>query len=344
MNQCFYKSKYLYTKCYLSLNMEQQLPKLDYFDRRTLFELDSNARISETNIGKKIRKSKQFVDYRIKKLEENNILKGYITVIDYSKLGYLSIRVYFKFHNLTPEQQTKLENELIRDKEVWWLVTLEGIWDVGYAMAVKNILEFYDYWDKIMKKYRKFISKQSVVIYTHIKQYPKAYLIEEDNKEEGTVVGASKKQIKCDDFDLSLLRLIADKGRMALLEIAQKLNTSPQVIRNHLKNLERDGIIQGYRALIDVSFLGYRYYKSYINLLHTERLAELEAFCAKHPNILNVNRTIGGRDFEIELQAKSFDQFDKIMKEIRTRFECMIDDYEFVIAREEKKMVYFPFE
>ena len=73
--------------------MEQQLPKLDYFDRRTLFELDKNARISGTSIGKKIRKSKQFVDYRIKKLEENKILKGYITVIDYSKLGYLSVRV-----------------------------------------------------------------------------------------------------------------------------------------------------------------------------------------------------------------------------------------------------------
>jgi len=324
--------------------MEQQLPKLDYFDRRTLFELDKNARISGTSIGKKIRKSKQFVDYRIKKLEENKILKGYITVIDYSKLGYLSVRVYFKFHNLTPEQQAKLENELIRDKEVWWLVTLEGIWDVGYAMAVKNILEFYDYWDKIMKKYRKFISKNSVVVYTHIKQYPKSYLIEENNEHNGTLVGASKNQIRCDEFNLNLLRLIADNGRMSLLEAAQKLKTSPQVIRNHLRKLEKEGIIQGYRALIDVSSLGYRYYKSYINLLHTEKLMELEYFCKRHPNILNVNRTVGGRDFEIKLQAKSFDQFDQIMKEIRTKFEGMIDDYEFVIAREEKKMVYFPFE
>ena len=324
--------------------MEQQPPKLDYLDRRTLFELDKNARISGTSIGKKIRKSKQFVNYRIKKLEENKILKGYITVIDYSKLGYLSVRVYFKFHNLSPAQQAELENELIKDKKVWWLVTLEGIWDVGYAVAVKNILEFYDYWDKIMKKYRKFVSKKSVVAYTHIKQYPKSYLVEENNEHAGTLIGASKNQIRCDEFDLNLLRLIADNGRMPLLEIAQKLKTSPQVIRNHLRKLEKDGVIQGYRALIDVSSLGYRYYKSYINLIHTERLMELEYFCKIHPNILNINRAIGGSDFEIELQAKSFDQFDQIMKEIRSRFEGMIDDYEFVIAREEKKMVYFPFE
>ncbi|MBT4165967.1 Lrp/AsnC family transcriptional regulator [archaeon] len=318
--------------------------KLDYFDRRILFELDKDARISTTQIGKKIRKSKQFVDYRIKKLEEQGILKGYMTVIDYSKLGYLSVRVYFKFHNLSPEQQKEIEDNLIKDKEVWWLVTVEGPWDVGYAMAVKNLLDFYDYWDKVMKKYRKFISKRSVVTYTHIRQYPKSYIIEKDNVDKGTLVGASTEIVSYDKMDLKILKIMADNGRMPLIDVASKLKTSPQVIRNHIKKLERLGVIQGYRALIDVSFLGYRYYKSYINLLSTNRTEELENFCMRHPNILNVNRTIGGRDFEIELQAKSFEEFESIMNELRSKFVGMIDDFEFVIAREEKKMVYFPFE
>lgn len=128
-------------------------------------------------------------------------------------------------------------------------------------------------------------------------------------------------------FDKQILKLISDKARLTLLEIAITLKTSPQVIKNHIKKLEKFEIIQGYRALIDVSFLGYRYYKSYINLVNTDKLKELEAFCAYHPNILNVNRTMGGRDFEIELQAKSFDKFEKIMNEIRTEFAGMIDNY-----------------
>jgi len=318
--------------------------KLDYYDKKVLFELDKNARITTSSIAKQIKKSKQFVDYRIKKLEEAKVISGYTTVIDHSKLGYISMRVYFKFHNITPEQQAELENALIKDKEVWWLVTLEGLWDVGYAMAVKNVLDFYDYWDKIMKKYRKFISKSSVVVYTHIQQYPKSYLIGKDNVDEGTLVGASKDISECDKLDMNLLKLVSDKARLPLLEMATLLKTSPQVIRNRLKKLESKGIIQGYRALIDVSFLGYRYYKSYINFVNTDQLKELEHFCFQHQNILNVNRTIGGRDFEIELQAKSFDEFEKIMNEIRKKFIGMIDDYEFVIAREEKKMTYFPFE
>ena len=318
--------------------------KLDSYDKRILFELDKNARLTATELGKIIRKAKQFVDYRIKKLEESRILKGYITVIDGSKLGYLSVRVYCKFHNITPEKQKELENELIKDKEVWWLVTLEGPWDVGHAMAVKNILDFYNYWDKIMQKYRQYINTRSIVIYTHIKQYPKSYLVNEKNTNKGTLVGASKEIIKCDELDFKIMKLIADQARTPLLEVAQKTKTSPQVVKNHLKKLEKVGIIQGYRALIDVSFLGYRYYKAYLNLNHTNRMQELETFCLQHPNILNINRTIGGRDFEIELQAQSFDQFEQIMNEIRTRFGEMIRDYEWVIAREEKKMNYFPFE
>lgn len=324
--------------------MSNMAIKLDLYDKRILFELDKDARMPTTKIAKLIKKSKQFVDYRIKKLEQEKVLLGYTTVIDYSKLGYTSIRVYFKFHNITPEQQKKLEEDLIQDKEVWWLVTVEGVWDVGYAMAVKNVLDFYNYWDKIMKKYRKFISKRSIVMYTHIKQYPKSYIIEKDNTSEGTLVGASKEEVKISDLDKKLLKLISDKARLPLFEMASKLKTSHQVIRNHLRKLESLGIIQGYRALIDVSFLGYRYYKSYISLVKTDKLKDLESFCARHPNILNINRTIGGRDFEIELQAKSFEEFEMIMNEIRINFDDMIDEYEFVIAREEKKMTYFPFD
>ena len=83
--------------------------KLDYYDKKILFELDKNSRITTSSIAKQIRKSKQFVDYRIKRLEEEKVILGYTTVIDYSKLGYTSIRVYFKYHKITPEQQNQLE-------------------------------------------------------------------------------------------------------------------------------------------------------------------------------------------------------------------------------------------
>jgi Lrp/AsnC family transcriptional regulator, leucine-responsive regulatory protein len=317
--------------------------KLDLYDKKILLELDINARIQSSEIAKKIKKSKQFVNYRIKKLEEQKIITGYNTVIDYSRLGFTSIRVYFKYQNITPREQEELESDLIKDNEVWWLVTAEGSVDVGYATAIKNILDFYAYWDEIMKKYKHFISKSQVSIYSHIRQFPKIYLLEKPNTEEGTLIGASTK-VPHTRLEIKLLKLLANNARMSILEIASKLKTSPQTARGHIKKLQNNGIIQGYKALINASLFGYRYYKAFINLTDTTKRNDLEKFCMRHPNILNINRTIGGSDFEIELQAKTFSEFEKIMDEIKNAFKGSIKDYEFVIAKEEKKMNYFPFE
>ena len=290
--------------------MENKIFKIDHYDRKILFELDSNARTRATEIGKKIRKSKQFVDYRIKRLEYEKILGGYTAVIDYSKMGYISIRVYLKFHSITREKQEEIENDLMKDRQVWWLVAVDGQWDVAYAVGVKNVLDFYGYWDGIMAKYRKVIKKKSVVIYTHIRQYPKSCLLNKNNDEKGTLVGASKDVLVLDSMDLRLLKILSDNARIPLLDIANKLHTSPQVARAHIKKLEKNEIILGYKALINIQMLSYRYYKSYINLASMERIASLERFCLQHPNILNVNRTIGGSDFEIEILAKSFNEFE----------------------------------
>jgi DNA-binding Lrp family transcriptional regulator len=316
--------------------------KLDQFDKKILLELDKNARITTSKIGKKLNRSKQFVDYRIKKLEENKIITKYISVIDYTKLGFQSVRVYFNFQNITPKQEEELVEELIKKESVWWLVTLEGKWHIGYAVAIKNILEFYKDWDNIMKKYRQFISKKEIVTYTHIKQFPKTYLLNKKNTSYETTIGAQINTIPLDNIDKNLLKILSNNAKMPLLKIANKLKTSPQVIKYHQKKLEKNKVILGYRALIDVSHLGYKYYKAYLNFNNTNKLNQLHQYCKEHPNILNLNRTIGGCDFEIELQAKNFEEFDKILKSIRTNFPNMISNYDFVIAREEKKMTYLP--
>ena len=317
---------------------------LDQYDKKVLYELDKNARINTSEIAKIIKKSKQFVDYRIRRLEDEKIINKYVAVIDHSKLGYTGIRVYFKFHNLTLEKQKQIEDDLVKDKEVWWLMTAQGFIDLGFATGFKNILDFYDYFDRIMLKYKKYIKMRKVVIYSHIRQWPKSYLVGEKNTDKGTLVGASKEIVECSKFDLQLLKLISDNARMSLLEIARKLKTSPQVVKNHMKILEKKEIILRYRVAFDHNAIGYRYYKSYIQLNNTDRIKELEQYCLQHPNILNINKTIGGGDFEIEVQVCSFEEFEKLMDDVRTEFEGMFDDYDFMVAKVEKKMTYFPFE
>ena len=48
--------------------------KIDAYDRKILYELDKNSAASLPDLANKLKKSKQFILYRMKKLEEANII------------------------------------------------------------------------------------------------------------------------------------------------------------------------------------------------------------------------------------------------------------------------------
>ena len=91
--------------------------KLDLNDKKILKELDLNSRQSNTAIAKATRLSKNIVNYRIKRMEDAGIIEGYTTTFDYSKLGYLLIRVYFDFYETDQKKEEELIKFLISDKK-----------------------------------------------------------------------------------------------------------------------------------------------------------------------------------------------------------------------------------
>ena len=79
-------------------------------DRKILYQLDLDSRQSLNQIGKKVRLSREVVQYRIKQLEKKGIIKGYRTLIDTSKLGYINCRLFIKFQKDTPQGEQKIIN------------------------------------------------------------------------------------------------------------------------------------------------------------------------------------------------------------------------------------------
>ena len=63
-----------------------------------LDELQKNARLSTTEIGRRVGLSAPAVADRIEKMEEAGIIKGYHTLLDYDKLD-LTIRAFILFKN-----------------------------------------------------------------------------------------------------------------------------------------------------------------------------------------------------------------------------------------------------
>ena len=70
--------------------------ELDLKDRKILYELDVDARQSLAEIGKKVGLSKEVVNYRIKRLEKEEVIIRYSTIIDLFRIGLKKYKLYLR--------------------------------------------------------------------------------------------------------------------------------------------------------------------------------------------------------------------------------------------------------
>ncbi len=61
---------------------------LDHYDSRILAELQRDARISMSELGRRVHLSQPAVTERVRKLELSGVIKGYHAVVDAARLGY----------------------------------------------------------------------------------------------------------------------------------------------------------------------------------------------------------------------------------------------------------------
>ncbi|WP_372348075.1 Lrp/AsnC family transcriptional regulator [Streptomyces sp. KL116D] len=59
-----------------------------------------------------------------------------------------------------------------------------------------------------------------------------------------------------DRIDLNILRELQSDGRLSNQELAQRVGLSPSPCMRRVRQLEKDGVIQGYRAIVDPESVG----------------------------------------------------------------------------------------
>ena len=62
--------------------------------------------------------------------------------------------------------------------------------------------------------------------------------------------------IKIDAIGRKILHELSQDGRISNLELAERVGLSPSACLRRMQELERSGVIKGYRAIIDPAKLG----------------------------------------------------------------------------------------
>lgn len=101
---------------------------------------------------------------------------------------------------------------------------------------------------------------------------------------------------RIEDIDLQILSLLQEDCRLSFNKIAKKLGISVGTAFNHVKRLEKKGIINGYTLMLDSGKLGYNL--TVIIMIQAEGnfLDDVEAEVSKSANIIAVYDITGDYD------------------------------------------------
>jgi DNA-binding Lrp family transcriptional regulator len=99
-----------------------------------------------------------------------------------------------------------------------------------------------------------------------------------------------------EDIDLRILSLLQEDCRLSFNKIARKLGVSVGTAFNHVKDLEKRGIIEGYTLMLNSSKLGYSLTVIVMIQADGNFLVDVENEISKNANIIAVYDITGDYD------------------------------------------------
>jgi DNA-binding Lrp family transcriptional regulator len=311
--------------------------KLDALDKKILYELDKDARLSLTSLAKRVRSSPAVVDYRLKRFQEEGIIKHFLTFLDAGKLGLSVWNIYLRLQNVSLSFENEFYNYLCSIKQSWWVASCSGRWDAILSICVKDVKEFYNIISILHNKYGSHIAEQNIVAHTEVEVISRGYFLNRPG--EGKKWYEKIVSEKLDEIDKKILQEMSLNARLSSVEIARKIKSTPRIVIYRIKELKQRGIIHRYRLALDIKKLDLSFYKVIIGLkdFTTQKNSALKQYCINEGNVVHYEQKIGPWMLELELDANNYEEADKQLKKMKEQFPDFIQNFELLLITEEHK-------
>ncbi len=121
---------------------------------------------------------------------------------------------------------------------------------------------------------------------------------------------------KLDRYDLKILRILSEDGRITKSALAEAINLSVTPAWERVRKLEASGLVRGYRALIDWGAL-FRTQQVLVEISlarHTAQdMRRFEQRLADAPEVAFCYATGGGIDYIAMIRARDIDHYQRFI-------------------------------
>ncbi|WP_435101889.1 HTH-type transcriptional regulator Lrp [Halarchaeum sp. P4] len=117
-------------------------------------------------------------------------------------------------------------------------------------------------------------------------------------------------------LDVRLVNALLGDGRASLRSLAEELDVSVTTVSNHLKDLEDEGVIQGYAPIVDYDKLGYDVTAVLQLKVEGGALPEFTDRLREHEQMTSVYEVTGDYDVIAIGKFRDTDDMNALIKEL----------------------------
>lgn len=289
--------------------------KLDKINLRVLYELDRNCRTPLSDIGKVIRKTPQYVKYRVGRLKEEGVIKS-ISLLPTLPQGYFEVYVCISLQGMEIQQEQMLLDYLFKIPESYQVLYCDGSFSILVSLMIKDATFLQDFKTTLKAQFLG-IREISFASIPRSSVFQKKYLIEHAPGEEVKI----EKGEEASTFTKKVLLELSRDPMMPLLELAQHVGTS----YDKIKYVFRKGTpYAGSRLLLSDALVK----KTMVFVDFSGDTREFEHYASAHPNITQLDVLIGRYTHALYFESMAETELARVIKESLYRFKDSVQAHE----------------
>ena len=150
-----------------------------------------------------------------------------------------------------------------------------------------------------------------------------------------------------DSFDLKILTLLQEDGRISVTDLANHVGLSPSPCARRVKRLEDEGYVDRYVALLNAKKLGVGL-TVFVNIrLASQTRAAFDKFdheMTTIPEIVGCHLLTGAFDYLIQVRVADIEEFRDFIRHRLTAIEGVVETQSSIVLEQLKSTTAIPFE
>ncbi len=317
---------------------------LDSLDKEILATIDLASRTGSKAIGEHVGRSPQVIEYRLKSLEKRGIVRGFYPIVDAFRLGFRYCRLFAKLSDFSPKVVRSITTFVQKTPSVLWCYRMNGDHNIVVVFWTTSLREF----DALSQQFLTLPGVQSITYNQNqvfqLDQYHISRALQ-GNIARKVTIKETEETVYIDSLDQRILSSLGGNARQPYSKIARSCGTSDKVVAYRIQRMEENGILCGFRPIVDWSTLGRLFFKIFLQLdISRPGIREkILSYLINTPELLYVVQGVGNPgDIDIEIVVPTYEALFEYVERARTRFPSAVRSFSHYHFTDCYKVNYFP--